>query len=44
MAYNWTQITDELITNLFLYGQITTPTDLTNESLTRPARVGWAEV
>ena len=39
MAYNWTQITYELIeliTNLFLYGRATTPTNLTSETLIRP--------
>lgn len=36
MVYNWTQITNELITNLFLYGQTTTPTDLVSDSLIRP--------
>ena len=37
MAYNWTQITNELITNLFLYGKPTTPTDLASETLIRSA-------
>jgi Ca2+-binding RTX toxin-like protein len=37
MTYDWTQITNELITNLFLYGQTTTPVDLASDSLIRPA-------
>ena len=36
MAYDWTQLTNELITNLFLYGQTTTPNDLVSESVIRP--------
>ena len=36
MAYDWTQITNELITNLFLYGQTDTPTDLVSEQWIRP--------
>jgi len=35
MAYDWTQLGVTEITNLFLYGSITTPSDLTNESLLR---------
>jgi len=31
MAYSWQQVTSELITNWYLYGQATTPTDLTND-------------
>lgn len=36
MAYDWTQVTNELITNLFLYGQPTTPIDLVSDSFIRP--------
>lgn len=30
MAYIWQQVTSELITNWYLYGQATTPIDLIN--------------
>lgn len=36
MVYNWAQVTNELITNLYLYGQTTTPTDLVSDSIIRP--------
>lgn len=37
MAYSWQQVTSELITNWYLYGQATTPTDLANDVWIRPA-------
>jgi hypothetical protein len=36
MTYDWTQLTEKEITNLYLYGMPTTPSDLTNEPLIRP--------
>ncbi|PPK76527.1 hypothetical protein B0F87_103134 [Methylobacter tundripaludum] len=36
MAYDWTQLGVKEITNLYLYGQPTTASDLTSESLIRP--------
>ncbi|MHB8921045.1 MAG: calcium-binding protein, partial [Halothiobacillus sp.] len=36
MSYDWTQLGINEITNLYLYGTPTTPTDLTNEALIRP--------
>ncbi|MBU0498959.1 MAG: hypothetical protein KJ558_00785 [Gammaproteobacteria bacterium] len=35
MIYDWTQLGVKEITNLFLYGDINTPSDLTNDSLIR---------
>ena len=35
MVYNWTQLTNEVVTNFYLYGQATKPTDLTSDSLIR---------
>jgi membrane protein insertase Oxa1/YidC/SpoIIIJ len=40
MDYFLPSLTIEQITNLFLYGQPTTPTDLTDESLIRAPEVG----
>lgn len=37
MRYDWTQLSEKEITNLYLYGTLTTPTDLTNDALIRPA-------
>jgi len=37
MTYDWTQLGVKEITNLYLYGDINTPSDLTSESLIRPA-------
>lgn len=37
MAYNWTEVTNELMTNLYLYGQNTTPADLASDKWIRPA-------
>lgn len=39
MAFEWTQLGEKEITNLFLYGTPTTPNDLTNDSLIRPEDV-----
>ncbi|MDO8335609.1 MAG: hypothetical protein Q7T74_02380, partial [Candidatus Saccharibacteria bacterium] len=39
MLYDWTQLGVKEITNLYLYGQATTPTDLTDEFLIRPKDV-----
>ena len=39
MVYDWTQLGIKEITNLFLYGDINTPSDLTNGSLIRPKDV-----
>lgn len=36
MAYDWTQLGINEITNLYLYGTTTTPDDLANDSLIRP--------
>ena len=36
MIYNWKQVTNELITNLYLYGQETTPANLVSEQWIRP--------
>ena len=33
MAYSWNQVTNELITNLYLYGQPTKPADLVDDQL-----------
>lgn len=35
MARNWTEITNEIMTNLYLYGQETKPADLVSDSLIR---------
>ena len=35
MIYDWTQIGIKEITNLFLYNQISTPSNLTNEAIIR---------
>ena len=40
MAYDWAQLTEKEITNLYLYGTPTTPTDLTNDARIRPAGPG----
>ena len=37
MIYNWTQLGINEITNLYLYGTTTTPTDLASEARIRPA-------
>ncbi len=37
MALSWSQITNELITNWFLYGQATKPADLVSDQWIRPA-------
>lgn len=37
MALSWTQITNEFITNWFLYGQATKPADLVSDQWIRPA-------
>lgn len=39
MAYDWSQLTENEITNLYLYGSPTTPTDRINDALIRPASV-----
>lgn len=39
MTYDWTQLTEKEITNLYLYGMPDTPTDLTDESLIRTAGI-----
>ncbi|MHB1230877.1 MAG: hypothetical protein ACYCY3_11290, partial [Halothiobacillus sp.] len=39
MTYDWTQLGINEITNLYLYGEPTTPTDLTNEALIRPKEI-----
>jgi hypothetical protein len=39
MIYNWKQVTNELITNLYLYGQETTPTNLASDQWIRPADI-----
>lgn len=36
MTYNWAQLTSEAMTNLFLYGDITTPENLATDELLRP--------
>lgn len=36
MTYDWTQLTEKEVTNLYLYGTPTTLTDLTNDGLIRP--------
>ena len=36
MARSWTEITNEIMTNLYLYGQETKPADLVSDSLIRP--------
>ena len=36
MAYEWNELGINEITNLYLYGQTTTPSDLTSSSLIRP--------
>ncbi|NOU20499.1 MAG: hypothetical protein HOO93_01690 [Methyloglobulus sp.] len=35
MVYNWTQLGIKEITNLYLYGTSTTPSDLTDEAIIR---------
>ena len=42
MIYNWTQIGIKEITNLYLYKQMATPSDLTNEAIIRPKDVSEA--
>jgi len=37
MVYDWSQIGINEITNLYLYGQLTPPSDLTSDALLRPA-------
>ena len=37
MAYDWIQLGVKEITNLYLYGTTTTPTDLASETLIRAA-------
>lgn len=44
MIYDWTQIGIKEITNLFLYGQLTTPLDLTDDALIRPKDIELAPV
>ena len=39
MIYNWTQIGIKEITSLYLYKQMATPSDLTNETIIRPKDV-----
>jgi hypothetical protein len=36
VIYNWAQLTSEAMTNLFLYGDITTPENLVTDALLRP--------
>lgn len=36
MTYQWSQLTPQAITNLFLYGDITTPENLVSDDLLRP--------
>ncbi|GBL17162.1 hypothetical protein MTo_04492 [Microcystis aeruginosa NIES-1211] len=44
MTLTFDKLTPELITNLYLYGQIETPTNLVDDKLIRPKQISYLPI